>query len=189
MLTNSQNERNQAKEYLGADPGSEPARALIVGGTNGRNAQEHVLPLFPHPRNAFGAKLAKLVGLSPVDYLRTYARRNLLRRGLGARQEWPRLLAREGAMRIMDELAGGTATVRRVYLMGPQVWDAFCLPQGGELWTNWSMTNNGWEQTDASFMRFYCLPSVHDLNGVTTLTQTRELLMKAVEARAQEQRL
>lgn len=54
-----------------------PVKAIVLGETPSSKSSPW-MPLFPHPRNGSGARLAKLAGQLPRDYLATWLRVDLV---------------------------------------------------------------------------------------------------------------
>lgn len=90
-------------------------KPLLVGELNpyGSDAE---FALFPLPTNASGGRLARILGLSRAQYLRTFDRVNL------CTGRWELRSARVAAVHLKTERLGGI-----VVLLGRKVQDAFRL--------------------------------------------------------------
>lgn len=78
------------------------------------------MPLHPVPRTGSGGRLAALLGLSRMDYMRMFDRVNLLAQ---CPERWDRVAAAASALNLAASILRG----RRLVLVGQRVRDAFGL--------------------------------------------------------------
>ena len=80
--------------------------------------QDPKYALYPHPENATGARLARVLNLTPQEYLAAFERRNLL-----AQAKWSAPLAKQSADAVLTSVGVDDALV----LLGARVAAAFGL--------------------------------------------------------------
>lgn len=107
------------------DDGAPAPRTWLIGEHNpyqARDAPEEELnhfALYPAPDASAGARLCRVLGLPPAEYLRRFERRNLLRE-----LPWSAPRARAAADAVLAEMPERD----RLVLLGRRVADAFGAP-------------------------------------------------------------
>jgi hypothetical protein len=91
------------------------AKTWLIGEFN-PYGQDPKYALYPHPENASGARLARVLEMAPDAYLAAFERRNLL-----SQAKWSAPLARESARKLVEETSEGDSLV----LLGARVSAAF----------------------------------------------------------------
>lgn len=192
LVTCTEHDRRYAANVLGVDPGECAAKAVLVGESLPRAHSGSAL--FPYPRNAAGHRLAKMAGMSDGEYLRTFARRNVVDDAPGD-GSWPAGRAAVRAESLIGELLGQT---RRVYLLGRRVWQAFGFDapepfsravrqpagdvDGVTYAARWVTIPHNWR--DAEAQQWVLLPHPsgknHDFNDPANRARAQALLREAV---------
>ena len=108
--------RDRAGRFRARPTDEERARPWLVGESNPRGGGQR-RAFWPSPPGTAGARLCRLLGLAPDEYVARFNRRNLL----PGRTRWSAMDARDAARALLAEAGPGA----RIVLFGARVAAAF----------------------------------------------------------------